>query len=528
MSATAISARSTGEVHPFVGRDASWLLDQQARRFGAKPFLIWQALVGPAQTYSYAAFSEETRAYAAGLTSIGVKAGDAVVIHLDNHPALLIAWFACARIGALAVTTNTRATEDELRFFLEHSRAVGMVTSNAHLRLVESRPAGLHWIACVDHSTAPNITPFEALRGDPAACPSRDPDPSGFCSVMYTSGTTSRPKGVVWTHANVLWGARVNAEHFSLTPADRCLVFLPLFHTVAFCWNVLASLHAGASVVLVPRFSASRFWDVARAHECSWTNMVGFTLQAIAERPDPADHRFRMWVCAGDLGRVRSRWGIRTLGAFGMTELISQPLSSDVHHTGPEGSVGRPNPEYQVSLRRPSGEPAQLGEVADLWIKGVPGLSIFHSYLNDPSATSEAFDASGWFCTGDQVICDADGHVFYAGRAKDMLKVGAENVAALEIEREILAIPGVREVAVVGRPDRMLDEVAVAFVVAEGREDAIRTAILDRCAERLSDFKRPRAVHFVDELPKGLLDKVLKRELRDLAIRLDSSSSQAN
>jgi crotonobetaine/carnitine-CoA ligase len=169
-----------------------------------------------------------------------------------------------------------------------------------------------------------------------------------------------------------------------------------------------------------------------------------------------------------------------------------------------------------------------LGEVADLWIKGVPGLSIFHSYLNDPSATSEAFDASGWFCTGDQVICDADGHVFYAGRAKDMLKVGAENVAALEIEREILAIPGVREVAVVGRPDRMLDEVAVAFVVAEGREDAIRTAILDRCAERLSDFKRPRAVHFVDELPKGLLDKVLKRELRDLAIRLDSSSSQAN
>jgi crotonobetaine/carnitine-CoA ligase len=248
--------------------------------------------------------------------------------------------------------------------------------------------------------------------------------------------------------------------------------------------------------------------------------MVGFTLQAVSGLPDPPSHRFRTWVCAGDLKAVSSRWGIRTLGAFGMTEMISQPLSSDLHHPGPEGAMGRVNPGYRVDLRREDGLPPSAGEVASLWIKGQPGVTIFQGYLHDSQATSEAFDPDGWFCTGDQVIAAPDGHAFYAGRTKDMLKVGAENVAAVEIEQVILEVAGVREAAVVGLPDRMLDEVPVAFVVIQGRPDETLAAIRARCLERLADFKRPRSLHVVDELPKGLLDKVLKRELRELAVRL--------
>jgi crotonobetaine/carnitine-CoA ligase len=318
----------------------------------------------------------------------------------------------------------------------------------------------------------------------------------------------------------VLWAARANATHFGLTPEDRCLVFLPLFHAVALSWNFLGTLHSGGSVVLMQRFSATRFWDVAVTHGCTWANMVGFTLQAVSGLPDPPEHRFRTWVCAGDLQAVRSRWGIRTLGAFGMTEMVSQPLSSDLHLPGPEGSVGRPNPGYRVDLRREDGLPPSPGEVATLWIKGLPGVTIFQGYLHDPQATSKAFDTDGWFCTGDQVIATPDGHAFYAGRTKDMLKVGAENVAAIEIEEVILQVAGVREAAVVGLPDRMLDEVPVAFLVIEGQTDETLAAIHARCLERLADFKRPRSLHVVDELPKGLLDKVLKRELRELAVRL--------
>ncbi|MCA6240439.1 MAG: AMP-binding protein, partial [Phenylobacterium sp.] len=146
--------------------------------------------------------------------------------------------------------------------------------------------------------------------------------------------------------------------------------------------------------------------------------------------------------------------------------------------------------------------------------------TIFQGYLHDSQATSDAFDSDGWFCTGDQVIAAPDGHAFYAGRTKDMLKVGAENVAAVEIEQVILQVAGVREAAVVGLPDRMLDEVPVAFVVIEGRPEETLASIRAQCLERLADFKRPRRVHVVDELPKGLLDKVLKRELRELAAKL--------
>ena len=508
------------ELSPFLGRNAPDLLDRQALRFGDKPLLIWSPAEGETKVYSYAGFADETRAYAAGLAGMGVKPGDAVIIHLDNHPALLLAWFACARIGAVAVTTNTRATRDELVYFVEHSRAVGAITSSAYAGLLKQRAANCRWIVSIDPTDLPDAQPLDTLRAPPEACPTWEATSEAPCSVMYTSGTTARPKGVVWTHANVLWAARANAAHFGLTPEDRCLVFLPLFHAVALSWNFLGTLNSGGSVVLMPRFSATRFWDVAVAHGCTWANMVGFTLQAVSGLPDPPSHRFRTWVCAGDLKAVSSRWGIRTLGAFGMTEMISQPLSSDLHHPGPEGAMGRVNPGYRVDLRREDGFPPSPGEVASLWIKGQPGVTIFQGYLHDPQATSEAFDSDGWFCTGDKVIAAPDGHAFYAGRTKDMLKVGAENVAAVEIEQVILEVAGVREAAVVGLPDRMLDEVPVAFVVIQGRPDETLAAIRARCLERLADFKRPRSLHVVDELPKGLLDKVLKRELRELAVRL--------
>ena len=469
------------ELPPFLGRNAAELLDRQAARQGEKPLLIWRPAEGEPEVYSYTAFAQETRAYAAGMARIGVKAGDAVVIHLDNHPILLLAWFACARLGAIAVTTNTRATREELTYFVKHSGAVGVITSASYAGLLSERPATCRWIVSVDSTDLPDVHPVETLKDDPGGCPESSSAPEAPCSVMYTSGTTARPKGVVWTHANVLWAARANATHFGLTPEDRCLVFLPLFHAVALSWNFLGSLHSGGVVVLMPRFSATRFWDVAVAHMCTWANMVGFTLQAVSGLPDPASHSFRTWVCAGDLQAVRSRWGIRTIGAFGMTEMISQPLSSDLHHPGPEGAMGRTNPGYRVDLRREDGRPASAGEVASLWIKGLPGVTIFQGYLHDPQATAEAFDPEGWFCTGDQVIATPDGHAFYAGRAKDMLKVGAENVAALEIEQVILQVPGVREVAVVGLPDRMLDEVPVAFVVIDGNPEEALESIRANC-----------------------------------------------
>ncbi len=178
--------------------------------------------------------------------------------------------------------------------------------------------------------------------------------------------------------------------------------------------------------------------------------------------------------------------------------------------------MGRLRPEYQVSIRRDDGSEAGPGEIGRLFVRGIPGLSLFYEYLHDPDATAEAFDADGWFDTGDEISMAPGGELFFAGRAKDMLKVGGENVAALEIETVIAAVPGVVECAVVGKPDPMRDEVPVAFVVAAAPERELEATIIEICESKLSAFKRPREVRFIDAMPTGLLGKILKRDLRDM------------
>jgi crotonobetaine/carnitine-CoA ligase len=202
-----------------------------------------------------------------------------------------------------------------------------------------------------------------------------------------------------------------------------------------------------------------------------------------------------------------------------MTETITHGTIGSVHLPSASLSMGRPAPEYGIRVSV-DGRPAQPGETGDLSILGVRGLSLFAEYLDNPQATADAFDADGYFRTGDRVTVGADGWLYFADRSKDMLKVGGENVAASEIERVIMTVPGVLEAAVVARKDRMLDEVPVAFVrapeVPAAQRAALAKAVEDACRAALADFKRPREVRVVDELPRSTLEKIAKAELRKL------------
>ncbi len=516
------------DLHPFHRLDVPSLLAHRAATRRDHPFIIWEPFEGQAVTWSYGQFHAQVGRIAGGLARRGVVAGDRVLIHLDNCPESLLAWYACGWIGAVAVTTNARAADDELAYYAEHCGAVAAITQPKFAQRVASHCRALRWqvVTATDNGAPPAhaveaAQRFETLDAEPP--PRRPPDPLAPCSVQYTSGTTSRPKAVLWSHANALWGARINAVHEDLQPSDVHLVYLPLFHTNAQAYSVLATLWAGGTAVVLPRFSASRFWPISLARRCTWTSMIPFCIKALMQHEVPARHAYRLWGAAACDLPTDPHFRVQTIGWWGMTETITHGIVSCRHWPSPSLSIGRPAPEYGIAIVDDDALPVaqalaiEPGGSGQLMVRGIRGLSLFQQYLGNAAATAASYTEDGWFRTGDRVDLLQDGSIRFGDRSKDMLKVGGENVAASEIERVIATVPGVHECAVVARKHRMLDEVPVVFVLAvDGAAAGLTERIAAACAAQLADFKRPHEVRLVTSLPRSTLEKVAKAQLRTL------------
>jgi crotonobetaine/carnitine-CoA ligase len=520
------SVSTPGVVGPFAGLDVPWLLKMRSETRRDHPFLIWAPFDAPARKWTYGEFHERVGALAAGLVKRDIKPGDFVLIHLDNCIEAMLAWFACIELGAIAVTTNTRSAAAEMEYFADHCGAVAAITQPGYAELVAANCRNLRWIAVIAHDAgAPAQSPprehsFEALFAQSTDRPRRATDPTAPCSVQYTSGTTSRPKAVLWTHANALWGAKVNAAHQDLHASDVHQTYLPLFHTNALAYSMLASLWVGATCVIQPRFSASRFWRVALEHGSTWTSTIPFCMKALLEHEIPRDHKFRLWGTAVNEPPAFAAFGVKIIGWWGMTETITHGIIGEIDQPNTPMSIGRAAAEYAIRVTDDEGRPTEVGDTGNLAIKGVPGLSLFTKYLHNEKATRESFDEHGFFLTGDRVTLLERGYIKFGDRAKDMLKVGGENVAASEIEQVIALVPGVREAAVVAKKHPMLDEVPVVFVIPQGGVEKLpqdlHDIIMAACRSGLADFKQPREIRFVDELPRSTLEKVAKAELRKM------------
>jgi crotonobetaine/carnitine-CoA ligase len=249
-------------------------------------------------------------------------------------------------------------------------------------------------------------------------------------------------------------------------------------------------------------------------------------LHTLLTQPLPEKHYFRHWgLGAESPALLRNAFGIPCLGWFGMTETVSVPIISSLDWPAQEMSMGRPALEYGIQVRREDGSHCAVGESGLLWIKGAPGLSLFAGYLNKPEATREAFDAEGWFASGDRVTANPDGSITFNGRDKDTMRVGAENVAESEVERVVQGVAGVMEVAVVGAPHPMLGQVPAAFVRLIQPVAGIEQAIIGACKQKLADFKVPREVRVIEEFPRVTLGKIDKKRLRQQLIDEQASAS---
>lgn len=521
---TSLSNSSQTLAQAVAGRDLPRLFHHWRQHCPEKIFLIWADFDGNDKQWSYEQFCEQGGRLANGLSKQGIQSGDRVIIHLENSPEFLFSWYACALLGAVAVTTNTRSVAADIEYFIDKTQAKAAISQQSLLKSFESSSESLDFICSIDgEDESISTIKGKCIRLDSLFASSELPFPEKVqtqqdLSIQFTSGTTSRPKAVVWTHANAVWGAQCNARNFALHHDDICQAFLPLFHTNNQSYSLLGTLWVGGTYILQARFSKTHFWRPAVEYKASWASMIPFCIKALLEETVP-EHHFRFWTPAVALPSIEEHFKVKTFGLYGMTETITQAITGDLNHPGPEMCIGRPCHGYEISVLNEEGQAIKAGETGDLYLKGVPGINLFKEYLHDPEATQKSY-VDGWFETGDRIRVDEDGNYFFADRAKDMLKVGGENVAASEVESAIMASGIVDEVAVVGRPHDMLDEVPVAFVIrsplmaTELSDEEFKSQLIAFSQEQLADFKIAKEIHIVEDLPRSLLNKVSKKDLR--------------
>ena len=512
------------------GMDIPWMLGQWVANTPDKVCVIWCPFNGEEQSLTYSELYEGARRLATGLQQRGVATGDFVLLHMDNSPEFIFSWYACAMLGAVAVSTNTRSVARDLSYFAEVTEAVCCLTQPKFARMIHDACPSLKFMALADTDAGEANPDLESIRAAISGISLADlfadqpieirpPDSQANLSIQFTSGTTSRPKAVLWTHGNGIWAGKTSAQHYRLRRDDVTNVYMPLYHTNAQGYSMLATHWSGGTIVVQPKFSASRFWPVIMDHGVTWSSMIPFAVKAIMEQPVP-QHKIRLWSLGARVSPIEQQFGVDTLGLWGMTETLSHGTVADPDHLGPEMTIGRTAPGYETQIRNSDGSLCHPGEKGHFFIRGVRGVSLFKEYYRNPEANDEAFDEDGWFDTGDIVRSDEDGWLYFSDRDKDMLKVGVENVAASEIEAVIMQTGLAAECAVVGQEHYMLDEVPVVFVIPSpsGQEltsEEMEEQIIEHNKLNLPDFKVVRSVHIVDDLPRSTLEKIAKNVLRD-------------
>jgi carnitine-CoA ligase len=496
-----------------------------------EPFLLFESAEGSRLERSWRETAARAARMANLLTSLGVSPGDRVNVHLGNCPEFYDCWFGCALAGAVLVPTNPLLSRAELNYELTHARCVvGVTQPDLRTAVEEARPQSLREVVTPrDHGFEDEL----ASRSDVFDASGRGPD--DLAAILYTSGTTSRPKGVMVTNANYLYAGEVVAQHLRIRPDDRWLVVLPLFHANAQYYSTMSALVSGASIALTERFSASRWGRQAAGLRATIASLFAAPIRMIlAQPPHPEDAAnllraviFSQNVTEQQLGAFEQRFQAPLLQLYGMTETIAPPTLNPLYGVRRNMTIGPPTLGSRLRIVDDTGRDVPPGRVGELLVGGVRGHTLMAGYLDDPEATERAL-GDGWLHTGDNVCADADAYLFFVDRAKDMIKRAGENVAAGEVEAVVNAHPSVFESAAVGLPDDMRDEAIKAFVVLRPGASVTSEGIIVWCRERMARFKVPSEVVFVDELPRTSVGKIRKDVLRGGRVGDEVSNTHLN
>ncbi len=473
--------------------------------------------------YSWVGFAEEVERVEALLHMRGVGQGDRVAIVAANSDAHVVLLFALARLGAAMVPLNPSFGVSELTYILGHAAVSGVVVAEVNLETVGAalKAADLEpWLLQTDGSPDPAMAFDAEAKADARREPAGTPDDT--CLIIYTSGTTGLPKGVMHSQRTYVTCAEVSSGRAGLQPDDKVLTILPFFHVNALFYSIGSIFAAGASGTILPRFSASTFWDSVVETQSTQVNIIEAVGNILQKRPRSefrSDHKLRVvyGVREAFTRTFREEFEVPQLvTGFGMTEcpgVICNPLD------GPKkpGSIGVPathpdasRPWTQARVVDDDGNDLPSGEVGELWLK-TPTL--MQGYFKDPEHTAAAF-RDGWFTTGDLVRRDHDGFFYFVSRKKDIIRRRGENISGAELDRVIGEHPAVYEAAAIAVPAELGEDEILVAIVRKAGATVEAEEIADWCRQRLAAMKVPRFIAFVPELPYTPTHKVSKAALR--------------
>jgi long-chain acyl-CoA synthetase len=479
------------------------------------------AVVFREQSWTYAEFDDLTDNLARNLLAAGVEAGDRVAFHLPNGPELALGYFGCFKAGCIAVPINTRLKGPEIDYILRQSGSACYIgDADYYGDVIKSCPAiralELRYLVGGDPKLAEGTAGFNdllLLAAGSFSAPGIAPDRTA--AILYTSGTTDKPKGVTHSHASLTQTAHVMRE-ICLDEHQVVLVMSSMSHMIGFAMLFLSGLLNGATVAITQPLDFQAVLSAFARWRCTYTVGVPVMFQGLLQAQEASPHDVssgRFYFCGGDcVSPVLQEAFEHSIGpiceVYGATEMA--PASWNRPGQVRIGSIGRPGEGMSFRLADSSGREVKPGEVGEICVRG---SHLMTGYWQDANATSIAM-RDGWFHTGDLARCDSNGDYWFSGRKKEIIVRGGSNISPQEVEAVLYQHPAVKEAGVVGRPDPVWGETVSAFVALRATHFVTELELIAFARERLADYKTPEVVIFRDELPKNSTGKIQRRALR--------------
>jgi carnitine-CoA ligase len=486
------------------------LLRQRAAEAPRSPFIV-----NDRGSFSFERIDAAVDGFAGKLSSLGVRAGSHVAIAAGNSAGYLVAWIGINRAGGVAVTLNVQAMGESLRYMINQCEVTHIVADEAwmasHARYLDDRQRALPTVLIGDEVEFVDSAASGEKPTQVAEVKSSDP-----ATIMFTSGTTGLPKGVVNCHAAYEAVGRHTADMLALTSDDRCMVVLPLFHANPQMYAVMSALHVGSALILRERFSASAFFEDARKFAATGFTFVGTILSVLASRHSGtvSNHALRFGVGGGAPIRVwrdfEERFNVTVQELYGMTEIGGWVTGNTVSDRR-IGTCGRSRPDMEVIIVDENDHELGPGVPGEIVVRPrEPGV-ILLGYYRQPDLMLEAC-RNLWFHTGDRGSLDEEGYLYFLGRIKELIRRGGEMVSPVEIETALRKMPGIEDCAVVGVDDEILGQEIKAVVVA--REAQVPPeAVRDFLSKLVPAYMLPRYVEFVEAVPKTETEKIQRHKI---------------